>query len=108
MAAKMSTSESPSRASEHCTWGDYRAGSFYNNFGMRIDHLLVTTSLTHRVVWAESITRHGRKNRYPQTTHRWSIAQATRSMPAGLRRSRALRYASASDESDLSVSSRLT
>ena len=24
------------------TWWDYRAGNFYKNFGMRIDHLLVT------------------------------------------------------------------
>ena len=34
------------------TWWDYRAGNFYKNFGMRIDHLLVTTSLQQRVVWA--------------------------------------------------------
>ena len=26
---------------------------FLQNIGMRIAHLLVTTSLTHRVVWAE-------------------------------------------------------
>jgi hypothetical protein len=44
------------------TWCDYRAGNFHNNFGMRIDHLLVTTSLRHRVVWAE-IDREARKGK---------------------------------------------
>jgi hypothetical protein len=35
----------------------YRAGNFYKNFGMRIDHLLVTAPLRHRAVWAKSIAR---------------------------------------------------
>src|ERR1041384_3426823 len=34
-------------------WWDYRAGNFHKNFGMRIDHLLVTTPLIHRAIWAE-------------------------------------------------------
>jgi exodeoxyribonuclease-3 len=42
------------------TWWDYRAGNFHKNIGMRIDHLLVTTSLRHRVIWAE-IDREARK-----------------------------------------------
>jgi exodeoxyribonuclease-3 len=32
------------------TWWDYRAGNFHKHFGMRIDHLLVTAPLKHRVV----------------------------------------------------------
>jgi exodeoxyribonuclease-3 len=42
------------------TWWDYRAGNFHKNFGMRIDHLLVTAPLAGRVVWAE-IDREARK-----------------------------------------------
>jgi exodeoxyribonuclease-3 len=42
------------------TWWDYRAGNFHKNFGMRIDHLLVSGSLTGRVVDAE-IDRDARK-----------------------------------------------
>ena len=42
------------------TWRDYRAGNFHKNFGMRIDHLLVTMPLRQRVVWAE-IDREARK-----------------------------------------------
>ena len=30
------------------TWWDYRAGHFHKNFGMRIDHLLVTRPLAER------------------------------------------------------------
>jgi exodeoxyribonuclease-3 len=50
------------------TWWDYRAGNFYKNVGMRIDHLLVTTSLKHRVVWAE-IDREARKGKPLPSDH---------------------------------------
>jgi exodeoxyribonuclease-3 len=42
------------------TWWDYRAGMFHKNFGMRIDHLLVSRSVSDRVVDAE-IDRDARK-----------------------------------------------
>jgi exodeoxyribonuclease-3 len=42
------------------TWWDYRAGNFHKNFGMRIDHLLVTPPVAARVKWAE-IDREARK-----------------------------------------------
>ncbi len=42
------------------TWWDYRQGHFHKNMGMRIDHLLVTSALAERVVWAE-IDREARK-----------------------------------------------
>ncbi len=42
------------------TWWDYRAGNFHKNFGMRIDHLLVSPPIAERLVWAE-IDREARK-----------------------------------------------
>src|SRR3954451_840970 len=42
------------------SWWDYRAGMFHKNYGMRIDHLLVSRPLAGRVVWAE-IDREARK-----------------------------------------------
>jgi exodeoxyribonuclease-3 len=42
------------------SWWDYRAGMFHKNYGMRIDHLLVTRPVADRVVWAE-IDREARK-----------------------------------------------
>ncbi len=42
------------------TWWDYRAGNFHKNFGMRIDHLLVSPPIAGRTVWAE-IDREARK-----------------------------------------------
>jgi exodeoxyribonuclease-3 len=42
------------------TWWDYRAGMFHKNFGMRIDHLLVSASVAERVIGAE-IDREARK-----------------------------------------------
>jgi exodeoxyribonuclease-3 len=42
------------------SWWDYRAGNFHKNLGMRIDHLLVSSSVADRVVAAE-IDREARK-----------------------------------------------
>lgn len=50
------------------TWWDYRAGNFHKNFGMRIDHLLVTRPLAQRVVWAE-IDREARKGKPTPSDH---------------------------------------
>ena len=50
------------------SWWDYRAGMFHKNFGMRIDHLLVTAPLKPRVVWAE-IDREARKGKPIPSDH---------------------------------------
>ena len=50
------------------TWWDYRAGNFHKNFGMRIDHLLVSAPLGPRVVWAE-IDREARKGKPIPSDH---------------------------------------
>src|SRR5207249_4072796 len=50
------------------TWWDYRAGNFHKNFGMRIDHLLVTAPLKHRIVWSE-IDREARKGKPLPSDH---------------------------------------
>jgi exodeoxyribonuclease-3 len=50
------------------TWWDYRAGAFHQNFGMRIDHLLVSKSVAGRVVWAE-IDREARKGKPIPSDH---------------------------------------
>ena len=50
------------------TWWDYRAGNFHKNVGMRIDHLLVTAALKHRVFWAE-IDREARKGKPIPSDH---------------------------------------
>ena len=50
------------------TWWDYRAGNFHRNFGMRIDHLLVTAPLRERTVWAE-IDREARKGKPVPSDH---------------------------------------
>jgi exodeoxyribonuclease-3 len=50
------------------TWWDYRAGNFHKNFGMRIDHLLVTSPLVERVTWAE-IDREARKGKPIPSDH---------------------------------------
>jgi len=42
------------------TWWDYRAGNFHKNFGMRIDHLLLSAPVAARLVAAE-IDREARK-----------------------------------------------
>jgi exodeoxyribonuclease-3 len=50
------------------TWWDHRAGNFHKNFGMRIDHLLVTAPLKRRVIWAE-IDREARKRKPLPSDH---------------------------------------
>jgi exodeoxyribonuclease-3 len=50
------------------TWWDYRAGNFHKNFGMRIDHLLVTAPLAGRTVFAE-IDREARKGKPIPSDH---------------------------------------
>jgi len=50
------------------TWWDYRAGNFHKNFGMRIDHLLVTRPVAARAVWAE-IDREARKGKPIPSDH---------------------------------------
>jgi exodeoxyribonuclease-3 len=53
---------------ERFTWWDYRAGHFHKNFGMRIDHLLVSRPLAGRVIWAE-IDREARKGQPTPSDH---------------------------------------
>jgi exodeoxyribonuclease-3 len=53
---------------ERYTWWDYRAGNFHKNFGMRIDHLLVSGPLASRVIWAE-IDREARKGKPTPSDH---------------------------------------
>jgi exodeoxyribonuclease-3 len=50
------------------SWWDYRAGNFHKNYGMRIDHLLVTLPLAPRIVWAE-IDREARKGKPIPSDH---------------------------------------
>ncbi len=50
------------------TWWDYRAGNFHKNFGMRIDHLLVTKPIRERTVGAE-IDREARKGKPIPSDH---------------------------------------
>jgi exodeoxyribonuclease-3 len=50
------------------TWWDYRAGNFHKNFGMRIDHLLVTEPVAKRTVSAE-IDREARKGKPLPSDH---------------------------------------
>jgi len=50
------------------TWWDYRAGMFHKNFGMRIDHLLMTAPLAGRAVSAE-IDREARKGKPIPSDH---------------------------------------
>jgi exodeoxyribonuclease III len=53
---------------ERYTWWDYRAGDFFKNYGMRIDHLLMTGSLAKRIVLAE-IDRESRKGKPTPSDH---------------------------------------
>jgi exodeoxyribonuclease-3 len=53
---------------ERYTWWDYRAGAFQKNFGMRIDHGLVSRALAGRVVGCE-IDREARKGKPIPSDH---------------------------------------
>jgi exodeoxyribonuclease-3 len=53
---------------ERYSWWDYRAGLFHKNYGMRIDHCLVTKPLVPRVVWTE-IDREARKGKPIPSDH---------------------------------------
>lgn len=91
---------------ERYSWWDYRAGQFHKNYGMRIDHLLVTSPVAARAVWAE-IDREARKGSPTPSDHApvlidvdqpgvpldagWAAAEAriaARRQPGGGRRSR--------------------
>ncbi|MDB4965317.1 MAG: xthA [Myxococcales bacterium] len=53
---------------ERYTWWDYRAGMFHKNYGMRIDHCLVSKPLATRVRWSE-IDREARKGKPIPSDH---------------------------------------
>jgi exodeoxyribonuclease-3 len=53
---------------ERYSWWDYRAGNFHKNFGMRIDHCLVSKPVAGRVVWSE-IDREARKGKPIPSDH---------------------------------------
>jgi len=53
---------------ERYSWWDYRAGMFHKNFGMRIDHCLVSKPLAARVRWSE-IDREARKGKPIPSDH---------------------------------------
>jgi len=53
---------------ERYSWWDYRAGMFHRNYGMRIDHLLVTRPVADRTVAAE-IDREARKGKPVPSDH---------------------------------------
>ena len=53
---------------ERYTWWDYRAGMFHKNYGMRIDHCLVSSTVAARVRWAE-IDREARKGKPIPSDH---------------------------------------
>ena len=68
----------------------FRAGNCYKNFGLRIDHLLVTAPLQQRVAWDE-IDRKARKGKPVPSDQAPLViddidSSALRSMPAGLQR----------------------
>jgi len=46
------------------TWWDYRGGSFHRNFGMRIDHFLISSDVEARLIGCE-IARDFRKGEKP-------------------------------------------
>jgi exodeoxyribonuclease-3 len=50
------------------TWWDYRAGCFYKNMGMRIDHFFISAPVAARLVWTE-IDREARKGKPTPSDH---------------------------------------
>jgi exodeoxyribonuclease-3 len=56
------------KAAGRFTWWDYRAGNFHKNFGMRIDHLLVSPSIAGRIAWTD-IDREARKGKPIPSDH---------------------------------------
>jgi exodeoxyribonuclease-3 len=50
------------------SWWDYRAGNFHKNFGMRIDHLLLSAPVAERALWSE-IDREARKGKPIPSDH---------------------------------------
>jgi exodeoxyribonuclease-3 len=53
---------------ERYTWWDYRAGMFHKNYGMRIDHCMITKPLQPRLTWSE-IDREARKGKPIPSDH---------------------------------------
>lgn len=53
---------------ERYSWWDYRAGMFHKNYGMRIDHFLVSKPLAERLKWSE-IDREARKGKPIPSDH---------------------------------------
>ena len=53
---------------ERYSWWDYRAGNFQKNFGMRIDHCLISKPLEARLRWSE-IDREARKGKPIPSDH---------------------------------------
>ena len=63
------------------TWWDYRAGNFHKNFGMRIDHLLVTRAARRaHACGRRSTARRARASRSPPTTRRCSSTSTSRAI----------------------------
>ena len=53
---------------ERYSWWDYRAGNFHKNYGMRIDHCLISKPLVPRLLWSE-IDREARKGKPVPSDH---------------------------------------
>jgi exodeoxyribonuclease-3 len=53
---------------ERYSWWDYRAGMFHKNYGMRIDHCLVSRPVAARIKWSE-IDREARKGKPIPSDH---------------------------------------
>jgi exodeoxyribonuclease-3 len=53
---------------ERYSWWDYRAGNFHKNYGMRIDHCLISAPIVPRLTWTE-IDREARKGKPIPSDH---------------------------------------